>query len=419
MSGNLSSYLVSPHCPTDYCLPHSSYLNLLFPNSQCQFSRSGVLCGQCQDGLSAVFGSSWCKQCSNVYLLIIIPIALAGIVLVTMLFAFNITIVSGTINTFIFYVNILNINISMLFPGCKPQMACTAISLFNLDLGITTCFFNGMDDYGKAWLQLAFPKYLIMIAVFLVIASRYSTRVQRLTAQRALPILATLFLLSYTKVLQTVCKVLFYYDKITHLPTKRTEYVWSIDTTVSGVKFTVIFFVCLLLFFILIPFNLVLLCTRKLSYFKIIAMFKPLLDAYLSPYKDNRFYWTGVLLLVRTIILAFSGLLKNAGFLSDVFLLCTLLSVQGILWPFKSKLNNIQESFLLLNLLIAHVSPLYKDEMVGLKIAQLVAVIGLLYLIVAITHHCIMFKCKSFVYEKIKRLCVIVCSIKAVKKGTL
>ena len=41
------TYKVSPQCPFDYCLPHSSNLNLTNPDSQCQFKRSGVLCGEC------------------------------------------------------------------------------------------------------------------------------------------------------------------------------------------------------------------------------------------------------------------------------------------------------------------------------------------------------------------------------------
>ena len=30
-------------------------------------------------------------------------------------------------------------------------------------MGIQTCFYNGMDDYAKMWLQLAFPFYLIFL----------------------------------------------------------------------------------------------------------------------------------------------------------------------------------------------------------------------------------------------------------------
>ena len=49
---------------------------------------------------------------------------------------------------------------------------CTLLSLFNLDLGIETCFYNGMDDYSKMWLQLTFPFYLIIIAITLIISSK-------------------------------------------------------------------------------------------------------------------------------------------------------------------------------------------------------------------------------------------------------
>ena len=141
------------------------------------------------------------------------------------------------------------------------------ISLANLDLGIQICFYNGMDDYAKMWLQLAFPFYLIFIATLIIIISRYSTTIQRLTARRALPVLATLFLLSYTKILRIVSSVLFFYSTITHLPSKHTTLVWSVDANVPlfGVRFTILFIVCLILFLILVPFNVILLFTKTLS----------------------------------------------------------------------------------------------------------------------------------------------------------
>jgi len=89
-----------------------------------------------------------------------------------------------------------------------------------------------MNEYTRTWLQLAFPIYLIFIATLLIITSRYSTAIQRLTARRALPVLATLFLLSYTKVLLTVSNVLFSYTTITYLPSNDTTLVWSVDTSV-------------------------------------------------------------------------------------------------------------------------------------------------------------------------------------------
>ena len=167
---------------------------------------------------------------------------MAGIVLVTSLYILNFTVTIGTINGIIFYANIVRINDSVFFINdsvFKPLRVF--ISFTNLDLGIETCFYNGMDNYQKTWLQLFFPFYLIIIAVSIIIASRYSTRILRLTYTRSLPVLATLFLLSYTGVLRTVLTVLFSYSIITHLPSGHQQIVWSIDASVPlfGFKFTI------------------------------------------------------------------------------------------------------------------------------------------------------------------------------------
>ena len=76
---NLHAYNVSLSCPFDYCFPQPTYINLFIPDSSCKFSRHGVLCGQC---LSTVFGSSQCKHCSNTYLLVTVPVAIAGFIFV-------------------------------------------------------------------------------------------------------------------------------------------------------------------------------------------------------------------------------------------------------------------------------------------------------------------------------------------------
>ena len=200
-SNGSCTYVISPHCPFDYCLPYSSNLLLTTPDMQCQYERSGTLCGHCQNGLSTVFGSSHCKQCSNIYLFIVVPIAIAGVLIVVALFIFNITVNSGSFNTYIFYVNMISINYTNFSNFCpnRHSFDCTLLSLFNLDLGIETCFYNGMDDYSKIWLQLAFPFYLIFIALVLIISSRHSAKVQRLTTHRSIQVLAMLFLLSLLK----------------------------------------------------------------------------------------------------------------------------------------------------------------------------------------------------------------------------
>jgi len=276
-----------------------------------------------------------------VYLLIVIPIAIAGVVLVIALFGFNLTVTNGVINTFIFYVNIISINFSIFFPKCHS--VCVMLALSNLDLGIDTCFYDGMDDFIKTYLQLVFPSYLILIALALIIGSRYSIKIQRLTARRALPVLATLFLLIYTKILITVCSVLFFFSPITHLPSGHITFVWSVDTKIPlfGMKFSILFAICFVLFIILLPFNFLLLFPRTLSRFHLINTFKPLLDAYLGPYKDSFPYWMGVQLLMRAVFLGLSALNRDVTLTIGIIILGIMLCVEGFILPFKSRFKNI------------------------------------------------------------------------------
>ena len=396
---NLNTYMVSTSCPFDYCLPHSSHLNLSEPDLQCQFGRSGLLCGHCPKDLSTVFGSSHCEKCSNVTLLVILPIAFAGIFLVLMIFILNLTVTNGRINIFIFYFNVVSINISMFTSLYSNPFTFIALSLFNLDLGVKTCFYDGMGDYAKTWLQLTFPVYLIFIALALIIGSRHSKLIQRLTARRGLPVLATLFLLSYTKVLLTVCHAIFFYSTVIHLPSNHSTVVWSVDTSIPlfGIKFSSLFVTCLVLFLILMPFNILLLFTRSLMRFRFISTFKPLLDAYFGPYKDKFYFWTGLQLLLRAIFFGLSTLANDVNLTSGAILLGILLCAQGVLYPFKSWLKNVQESVVLLNLLTLYVSALYNDSnsQQELPIAWYLLFPVVAYFIIFICCHFIMSICSD------------------------
>ncbi|XP_065896231.1 uncharacterized protein [Dysidea avara] len=394
ITNNSYQYRVSPHCPLRYCLPHPTQLNFSTLNSQCQFNRSGQLCGQCQQGLSTVFGSSQCQDCSNsnYYLFLIIPFAIAGLVLVLLLFTLNLTVTDGDINGFVLYVNIISINSHVFFPvNNSIQPSYIFISIANLDLGIQTCFYNGMDDYAKMWLQLVFPAYLIIIATSLIIASRHSTRIQRVTACRALPILATLFLLSYTKVLHTNSSVLFYYSTIVHLPSKHTRLVWAVDANITlfGFKHTILFVVCLILFIILLLFNAILIFTKVLSRFKLINRFKPLIDAFQGPHKYKYYYWTGVQLVMRAVFFGLSALDRNVNLSIGVILLAITIAVHADFIPFKEKAKHYNETIFLLNLLILYTFS-FGYHSVGVDIMIMIAAVQLVIIIIyhVITNVC-------------------------------
>ena len=264
----------------------------------------------------------------------------------------------------------------------------------NFDFRTKSCSYNGMDDYAKAWLHLILPFYLISVSIVLIILSRYSATVQKLTARKALPVLATLFLYSFTKSLMTVCNVLFQYSPITHLPSNKTELVWSISTTTPlfGLKFMVLFVVCMLLFIILLPFNVILLFTRTLSCLRLVTTFKPILDTYFAPYRDSAYYWTGLLLLIRMLVYILAASDADIGLVAIPALMGGLLCVHAAVQPFKSKFHNIQECVTILNLLVITSVLSYKKSLVGLKVAEVLILIGVVYFMLAIAFHCIMYR---------------------------
>ena len=403
---NNSFYYHVAHCPFDYYLPHSSHHILSNADSQCQFNRCGELCGQCQDGLSIVFGSSQCKRCTNYYLFIVIPIAVAGFILVSLIFIFNLTVTDGSINIFILYANIVSINFSLFCIKRHYVDCCTILSIMNLDLGFEICFYNGMDGYSKMWLQLAFPCYLISIAIALIVGSRYFTIIQRLTAHRVLHLLATLILLSYTKVLLAVCQVLFFFSHIIHLPTKHTKLVWSIDANISlnTPKLLVLYVIFAILFAIILMFNMLLLFPRTLSRFRIVNTFKPLLDAFLGPYKDKFSFWAGIQLLLRAAFFYASSFSHEIRLTCGTIIIAAMLCFQGVVQPFKSKFKNIQELLLMFNLLVLYsISTLnHNDKQATFYIMKTLINMVLLYFVTFIVYRCVMVTCGDAVSKKYK-----------------
>ena len=385
---------ISRLCPFDYCKPSSFYLSFSTPDLQCQFDRTGLLCGQCQQGLSTMFGSHHCQHCSNIYLLLIIPIAIAGLALVLMLFFLNLTVTDGTINSFILYANIININSTMFFPDHHTiDPLRMFISLANLDLGIQTCFYNGMDDYAKVWLQLAFPFYIISIATLIIVVSRYSIAIKRLTTHRATSVLATLFLLSFTSILCTTSSALFTYSSISHLPSKHTRVVWSLDANVPlfEAKFILLFVLCIILFSLLVLFTIILLCTKTLIKFRLLHN---ILDSYQRPYKS--YYWFGLQLSMRIFFLYISRLDVKINITISIITLSILNAVQGLQRPFKNESQDYHETLLMINLFGLYVFTLSKW---WIAIEILIVIAGTQFVLI-IVYHVVNHFCGEIIWKK-------------------
>ena len=353
--------IVHEHCPFDYCKPESFDLDLEDPDEQCAFHRTGILCGACQNNLSHVFGTSTCRECSNLWALLWVPlIALAGIALVVLLIVLNLTVSVGTINGLIFYANIVRANHATFFP---PNTTNSFLSWFiawiNLDLGIETCFYNGLDAYVKTWLQFVFPLYIWFLVITIIVLSHYFTLAAKLSGRNAVQVLATLFLLSYTKLLRIVITVL--QSTELHFPYNSERKVWLYDGNVDYFKgkHIPLLIAALLLLLISLPYTFILIFIQHLQHWSSyrvlfwVKRLKPLFDAYTGPYKDKHRYWTGLLLLVRIILILIFAL--NTHRSPDINLLTINLTVLSLFmhailagYVYKTwHLNVIEYSFFL------------------------------------------------------------------------
>ena len=302
--------LVHNHCPFDYCKNGNIQLNMEHPDEQCALSRSGVLCGSCQQSLSHVLGTSTCKECSSHFLLLIPAFIAMGIVLVIFLMLLNLTVSMGTINGLIFYANIARANKAIFFPhSTSNKLLSIFIAWLNLDLGIETCFYNGLDAYAKTWLQFLFPVYIWIIVVLIIVSSHYSTTAAKLSGRNAVQVLATLFLLSYAKLLRITITAFSF--TLLEYPNGSVKRIWLYNGNVEYLKGKhIALFVAalLLLVFISLPYTTALLfiqCLQYRSRYRILAWvrrLKPLFDAYTGPYKDKHRYWPGLLLVVRVVL---------------------------------------------------------------------------------------------------------------------
>ena len=315
---DLTGYLVYPNCPFDYCLSTNASIDLSEQNgadAQCAFDRSSLLCGSCQPGLSLSLGSSRCLPCPSYWpaLLIAITIAaiLAGIALVALLLVHNMTVAVGTLNGLIFYANVVYANESILLPFQTRNFITVFISWLNLELGIDTCYFPGMDTYIKTWLQLAFPTYVILLVVLVIIISSYSTKFSNVIGKKdPVATLATLILLSYAKLLEICFKSLSV--GILEYPDGSSEMLWLPDATVKylSIKHIPLFIAAVLILLVGLVYTSLLFSWQWLLYLPRWRIFRwsrnpkiqTFIETYHKPYTPKHRHWTGLLLIVRVVL---------------------------------------------------------------------------------------------------------------------
>ena len=373
-------------CPAEYCKKGAVNVTMDNPDMQCDLSRTGLLCGACAANHSLMLGSSQCQVCPNTYLALLLPFAAAGVALVVFLTSLRLTVATGTLNSAILYANILQVQKSVFFPQNTINLLTVFLAWMNLDLGFQTCFHDRLDAYALTWLQFAFPLYVWLIIGLMIFISRYSITVSKLIGSNPVAVLATLLLMSYTKILKIIIEV-YSYENLDY-PDNKTVPVWLKDANVPYLELKHLFLTVvtsLVLVFFFLPYTLLLLLGHKLyrftgkKHWRWLNRLKPLLDSYYAPYKNNTRYWTGFLLLVRCalyIIFSISGPSKSLATIALTF--TVIVAIVGFLRIYKIMVINLIEACVYLNLIVLSVTV----PLTGLNTAGLIySLVGLVFVV--------------------------------------
>ena len=219
-----------------------------------------------------------------------------------------------------------------------------------------TCFYDGMDMYWKTWLQLAFSVYLLFLIILIIFISERSTLLSSvLRRKNPVATLATLVLLSYTKLLRIVISALS--SAIIRYPDGSKKVVWLPDATIeywSGKHITLfitalailavgIFFTAILFFWqwLLPRSDWRLLCwvkNQKLCIF---------IESYHAPYNFGHRYWTGLLLIVRIVLSVVTTVNVSGDPAINLIATCVLLVTVIVLKTYVQRKSSIYRNILI------------------------------------------------------------------------
>ena len=410
-NGTNSSYFgVSSSCYI-YCSFNSKYTTFVVSGSEitlanssnisdriniCIDNREGLLCSQCITGYSAVFGSPECKQCSNWWLLTLIVYAVAGPLLVYLLYALKLTLTTGTINGFIFYAQILAIvenpefRHSYLFNF--TLLSKSIVALFNLSFYYPLCFYDGMSELMKSGISLAFPFYLLFIVIGLIIASRYSVKLSNRLSHSSVQVLVTIVHLSFSRLLTSVL-ITFSSVEIHTNTTETPLLVWEYDATIEygkGGHLILVIITSVMVGPLLCVYLIVLLGGRLLLKINMLREYlRPGYEAIHAPYKTNReFCFTAQVLLVLFVYILYDQLRDWHHFLFLYILMAVLISYSVLkvyFAPLKAAWLNILNLFLLLIILLRSLTVWYllQYDDSG-KLIILIFIVNLIFLLMFI-----------------------------------
>ena len=427
----LSLYCHHEYCNSDPILTNFHYSNrdkkfeifskdLSFNSSLCLDNREGILCGNCSTNYSVVFGSTECRQCSNWWLWTLVLYAVAGPLLIYLLYVLRLTLTTGTFNGIIFYAQAANVGILDMLSvyngkmGVMRRISIVLLSVLNLGLGFPLCFYNGMTELWKAGFSLLFPLYLLTIVVALIILSHFSLRLSNKIAHSSVQVLVTVVHLSFGKLLGSIIDV-FTPAKV--FTSEQTYHVWYWDGSVEyGSKghITLMVITSLIVFPLILPYAL-LLFAKPLRHWTCANEYtRPIIEAIHAPYKNGKQYWfvARLLLLIMMYVLYSIEPYAQVIYIAIASVLFLFIIGQAMFRPYKSNFINLLDCWILFNLGFVYITIWYLGHMEVTVYSKIAILLFFMTIFIVLAYHIL------FITGQIKKMRKKITDIN-IKKGQL
>ena len=233
---------------------------------------------------------------------------------------------------------------------------------------VQNCHHTSLIVYHLQWPfeQLVFPAYIIFLVVIVILISEFSDKFARLIGKRnPVATLATLILLSYTKLLHTIIASLS--RAVLNYPDGTHQMVWLPDASVgylSG-KHIALFVTAIITLIAGVVYTTTLLLWQWLLHHQDKKFFKwtksqklcHFIEPYHAPYTFKHRYWTGLLLLSRVLLYIVSAINTSGDprvtIVAVTFIVGCLLLIKGVLANkiYKNRLVDAIETVMYFNIL--------------------------------------------------------------------
>ena len=194
----------------------------------------------------------------------------------------------------------------------------------------------------------------------MIILSQFSPKLSNKTAHSSVQVLVTVVHLSFSRLLLLLINVMTYAEVYT---SNDVHYVWYLDGTVKygGYSHRILMIVTLIVVIgLLLPYVLLNLFAKPL---RLLACtnkhLRPILESIHAPYKEGKQYWFTLRLLLLCALYGLYAKYRATDVYSLLFstnlMLVIFLVIQTYIKPFRSKLINLLNSGLVMNITLIYI----------------------------------------------------------------